>query len=557
MIDSMFIEISAVIVTAGLLSLVFHLLKQPLIIAYILTGLLVGPSLLNLTQSPDVFTALSEIGVAFLLFLVGLGLNWRSIKDVGLAASLAGFGQVFFTTGIGFFIGKALGFDNTAAIFLATAFAFSSTIIIVKLLSDKQDLDRFYGRISVGVLIIQDLIAMVILLIVGAMRNGGGSLSEILAISSLKAAVVMAGLFILSKYVLPHLFKFAARSQELLFLTALAWCFALASALYLIGFGIEVGALLAGIAIAGSEYHREIESKIRLLRDFFLVIFFIVLGTHLTFVDFGAVILPTIVFSLFILIGNPFIVIFLMRLFGFHPRTGFMVGTTMAQISEFSFILLSVAIAVGFLDTSILTLATMVGLCTIAASTYLINYNEQIYRFLEPLFKPLEQTKDQSKGTIKITTPEVLIFGYEHIAETILPTVKSLDRTYTVVDFDPARIEKLRNKRIPVLYGDAGNEDFLDSIKAYKAELIISTIPDMAVNEDIAHYVKQHKGRTTLVFTAKSPHDAVKLYEVGANFVILPSVLGGELFAQILKKKQTNKVRWNSIARKQKKAIGV
>ncbi|MFH1766924.1 MAG: cation:proton antiporter, partial [Patescibacteria group bacterium] len=174
MLDLLFNEIAIVVIVAGILSLFFFLIRQPLIIAYIATGLIVGPSLFNLTHSPDVFVAFSQIGIAFLLFVVGLNLNWRSIKDVGIAASLAGFGQVFFTTSIGFGIALLLGFSVVPALFLSIAFAFSSTIVIVKLLADKNDLDRFYGKISVGVLIIQDLIAMLILLIVGALYGGGG-----------------------------------------------------------------------------------------------------------------------------------------------------------------------------------------------------------------------------------------------------------------------------------------------------------------------------------------------------------------------------------------------
>ena len=277
MFDLLFNEIALVIITAGVIGLIFVLFRQPLIIAYIATGLIIGPSVLGLTQSDEVFHAMSEVGIAFLLFMVGLNLNWRNVKDVGAVSVIAGLGQGLFTSLLGFFLASFFGFSTMNALFIGVGFAFSSTIIIVKLLTDKEDLDRFYGRIAVGMLIVQDIIAMLVLLVIGTFSGGVDNISLALSGSILKGVVVIALLWVFAKYILPPIFRFAARSQELMFLLALSWCFAVASGLHFLGFGIEVGALLAGISLAGSRFHREIESKIRPLRDFFLVIFFIVL----------------------------------------------------------------------------------------------------------------------------------------------------------------------------------------------------------------------------------------------------------------------------------------
>lgn len=553
--DLLFLEVAIVISIAGVIALFAFKFRQPLIIAYIVTGLIVGPGLFNLTRSPEVFTALSQIGIAFLLFLVGINLNWRSIKDVGVAASLAGFGQVFFTTSIGFGIGLLLGFDIVPSLFLAVAFAFSSTIVIVKLLSDKNDLDRFYGRISVGVLIIQDLIAMLILLVVGAFYgNGDEVIYTVIALALIKAVLAIVCLWFLAKYVLPVVFKYAAQSQELLFLTAVIWCFIVASSLQFLGFGIEIGALFAGISLAGSKFHREIESKIRPLRDFFLIIFFIVLGTHLSFDALAQTWQPALIFSSFILIGNPLIVIFLMRLFGYHTRIGFLVGVTMAQISEFSFILLSVALTAGIIDSTIMTLATLVGLGTIAISTYLIKYSEIIYQKIEWVFKFLE--KDPDKEVVKhVKAPEILILGYEHLTRAFFSTVKAMKKDYLVVDFNPAVVEELKCSNVPHIYGDAGNEDFLRDICASKAKLVISTIPDMTISKDLIAYFKSKRARSTLIVTAKTPEEAKVLYEFGATFVILPNAFGGTLFADFLKKRKMKKVAWKSAAKSQVKKM--
>lgn len=553
--DLLFVQIAAVLITAGVVAFFARALRQPLIIAYIITGLVVGPSVLGLTQSPEVFEALSEIGIAFLLFLVGLNLNWRNIKDVGKIAVLAGLGQVIFTSVVGYFIGVQLGIESGAAVLMGIAFAFSSTIIIVKMLDDKEDLDRFYGRISIGVLIVQDLVAMVLLLVFSTLADTS-SVEGVLTIAILKVILVVAALWFLAKIVLPHVFRYAAHSHELLFLAAVSWCFAVASALHLVGFGIEIGALLAGLTLAGTDFTREIESKIRPLRDFFLIIFFIVLGTNLTIAGIGAVVWPALLFSAFILIGNPLILLLILRLFGYHPRTGFLVGVTMAQISEFSFILLAGGVTAGVIDNTSMSLATMVGMITIGVSTYLIKYNEQIFEKIEPLFKWME-VDYKEKAPKKRKAADVLLLGYRQFGETLVPVLEGLKEDYMVVDFDPMVIDELETRGMPHIYGDAGNRDFLNYVHAAKTKLIISTIPDQAINEDLVDYLKEKRSRAALVVTVKSPDQAAKMYKKGATFVIIPNILGGELFAQMLKSRKTRKSSWGAVGRRYQKALGV
>ncbi len=555
MIDQLFAEIAIIIITAGIFSLLAHLLKQPLIIAYIVTGLVVGPNVLNFAESPEMLEALSKIGIAFLLFLVGLNLNWRNIKDIGKIALIGGVGQVVFTTLVGYGIGRLLDLDILTSLFTAVAFAFSSTIIIVKLLSDKRDIDRFYGRIATGFLIVQDLIAMALLLVLGTIGDSGSIVSSAILLALVKMTLVVVVLFLLAKFILPYIFTYAAKSQELLFLTALTWCFAIASTLHFLGFGIEVGALLAGISLAGSQFHREVESKIRPLRDFFLVLFFVTLGTHLSVGSLESLIVPSIVLSLFILIGNPLIVVILMRIFGYHPRTGFLVGTTVAQISEFSFIFLAAGISLGFVDADALSLATIVGLVTIAGSTYLTIYNEQIYQFLEPAFRFLERAPDKDRVRSR-PSAQIVLIGYEKLGEEILPTIEKLKKSFVVVDFDPSALKDLQALQVPFEYGDAGNEDFLEYLKLEKAETVISTVPDVAVSRDLLLYCISKRSKASVIVTAKSAREAKLLYEQGATFVIVPSILSGELFKDLLAKRKT-RASWSALAKKQKRKIGV
>jgi len=546
MMNSLFLEIAAVMMTAGVLSLLAFKLRQPLIIAYIATGIIVGPGLLGLTQSLDVFETMSSIGIAFLLFIVGLNLNWRNVKDVGRVAIIAGLAQVMITSIIGTSIALALSIPLQTAMFLGVAFSFSSTIIIVKLLTDKEDLDRLYGRIAVGMLIVQDFIAMMILLVLSALHEGQG-LQTILTVSLAKGVVTVFVLWLLAKLVVPTLFKYAARSQELLFLIALGWCFAIASALQYFGFGIEIGALLAGITLAGTGFQHEIVAKIRSLRDFFLVIFFIVLGTHLTLGSFSAMIVPAIVLSAYVLIGNPLVAQIIMRFMGYHPRTAFLAGTTVAQISEFSFIMLAAGIAGGYVIPEALTLATLVGLMTIAGSSYLVAYNETIYEKIAKIFPSKRKVEHDA---MVHDGAEVILLGYDRMGREILPAVKEMTDDYRVIDFNPAVVEALLVEGIPVSYGDVGSEDVLLMHHVDKAKLVISTIPDMSVNDDILDFMKHRHSKTSVVVTVKSSEDAKRCYDLGATFVIVPSILSGERFAEYLGSRKQKKGMWDALAKK-------
>ncbi len=548
MFSELFLEIAAVMMTAGALSLLAYTLRQPLVIAYIFTGILVGPAALGFAQSAEVFETLSRVGVAFLLFIVGLNLNWRNIKDVGFVALASGVAQMLITSAAGYGIGHLLGFTPWTSIFIGVSFAFSSTIIIVKMLTDKEDIERLYGRIAVGALIVQDLIAMVLLLFLSA-YGAGGTVSEMVTGSLVKAIAAVAVLWFLAKFAIPKLFTFAAKNQELLFLMAIAWCFAVAGGLQILGFGIEIGALMAGVALAGTGFQHEIEAKVRVVRDFFLVIFFIVLGTHLSLDNVSFLLLPGLAFASFVLIGNPIIMLVIMRLMGYHPRTGFLAGTTVAQISEFSFILIGGGIAAGLITADALPLATMVGLLTIAISSYLITYNERIFEFLAHRIPWLRGTTAEDEGDGEHAAQIVLI-GFDRMGQEIYPMMEDVASRFLIIDFNPSVVEDLKHRDIPVMYGDAGSEDVLKLARIHEAKMVISTIPDMEVNADILDFVQARGSKTLVVVTVKNSDDAARCYALGAHFVIVPSILGGAHFAQLLKKTKLLKRGWHEVAKK-------
>lgn len=553
MYTGLFLEMAIVIVTAGVISLAVYKLKQPLIIAYILTGIIVGSSLLRFSETMELFEVLSTLGISFLLFTVGLNLNWRHIKGVGGVSLIAGVAQVAVAMSSGFLLSRALGFDMTTSAFLGIGFAFSSTIIIVKLLTDKEDIERLYGRIAVGILIVQDLVAMTVLLLLAAWSEDA-SLSLILSESAIKAIGVVAVLWFFAKFIIPHVFRYAAKSQELLFLIALAWCFAVASGLSILGFSVEIGALLAGVALAGTGFQHEIEAKIRPLRDFFIIIFFIVLGTHLDLHNVNAILVPGAAFSAFVLFGNPLITLLIMRVLGHHPRTAFLTGTTLAQISEFSFILITAGITAHMVGENTLQIVTVVAMVTITFSSYVIAYNERIFETVARIL-PFLKPKAEELDMLEEVAPEIVLIGYDRMGKKILPMVEDMSKHYRVLDFNPSVVEELSHYDIPVMYGDAGSEDALKLAKVDKAKMIISTIPDMAVNTDIMDFMRRRHARGSVILTVKSSEDAARCYALGATFVIVPSILGGEHFANLLKKKGLAKTTWGTLGKKEQQSI--
>src|SRR3989339_616412 len=375
-LERLFLDISAIVVVATLLGLLARWLKQPLILGYVLAGIILGPSLFGFISEPQVIGVLSSFGIAFLLFLVGLELDLSKLKVIGRPSLLLGFGQVLFTAVVGFGIIRFFGFDSLPAIYIAIALTFSSTIIVVKLLSERQALESLYGRLAIGMLLMQDFIAIFALIILSGFAGGQVPTTAELAFILLKGAGLIMLALLSGRFILPHLFMKLARSSELLLLSSIAWCFGFALVAVVGGFSLEIGAFLAGLALARLPYHLEIVGRVRSLRDFFITIFFVLLGSQLLFANLTAMAWPFIILSLFVLVGNPLIVMVIMGLMGYTKRTGFLVGLTVAQISEFSLILMHLGYRLGHVNTSEVALVTLIGITTITLSSYLITYGD-------------------------------------------------------------------------------------------------------------------------------------------------------------------------------------
>lgn len=536
----LFLELTLIIACSAVVSLIMRLLRQPLIIGYILTGLLVGPTFLNLVTSGETLEIFSDIGIALLLFLVGLGLNPKIIKEVGRVAVLTGVGQVLFTTLFGFVLVSALtDLSTTGTFYVAIALAFSSTIIILKLLSDKKEQNRLHGKIATGFLLVQDILATFALLFVSANGSGGLNTNDLVELA-IKALLIIAALFIVTSRILPLFTKTIAGSQELLFLFSIAWGLGIGAVFKEVGFSLEVGALAAGVALAQFSYAQEAASRLKPLRDFFIVLFFVVLGSQLNLDNVISVLPNAIILSLFVLIGNPLIVMVIMGTLGYTKKTSFKTSLAVAQISEFSLVLLLLANSLGQISAETLSLVTMVGLITIGISSYVILYDEKLYLVFEKYLGIFER-KHTKRGPKQTRENELILFGTKRGGLEFVKVFEQMKRPFTVVDYDPEVIEGLDKKNIPYIYGDATDPEMLEEAGVSSAKLIISIIDDHEANKFLLSTVEQINPNCVVISTADSISQAAELYTLGAGYVMLPHFIGSEKIGAFIRKSGLDK----------------
>ncbi|MFO7924824.1 MAG: cation:proton antiporter [Bacteroidales bacterium] len=527
-ISNPFLEFAAILIISAVVGLVGRFLRQPLIVAFIGVGILVGPWGLDLLESIDKLHLLAELGIAILLFAVGLKLDLTLIKSTGKVALLTGMGQVLFTSFFGYLIALAFGFTTMTALYVAVALTFSSTIIIVKLLSDKKEIDSLHGQISIGFLIVQDIVVVLVMIFLSALGTEtiNSPIFDI-AMVVLKGFAMLIFVGLMMRYVLPYIVRSMGNSQELLILFAISWALALAALGDWLGFTKEVGAFLAGISLASNEYREMISSRMTTLRDFLLLFFFINLGAELDLSLVGEQIRPAIVFSAFVLVGNPLIVLIIMGLMGYRKRTSFLAGLAVAQISEFSLILASLGMNLGHIGDNTMGLITLVGLITIGLSTYLILYSHHIFEFLSPvlgIFEKKHTWRESRIRQIEKMNFDVVIFGLGRYGNNIARRLERRGRKVMGVDFDPSAVERWRDKNRTAQLGDAEDPDLPEMLPLKNVKLIISTLPDYSINLHFLKILKHHKFDGRIVLTQHQTKYAQKLVDAGADMILFPFV---------------------------------
>jgi Kef-type K+ transport system membrane component KefB len=535
--DNVFYEVAVLLLIAAAVGAVAVRLRQPLIIGFIAVGILVGP-VLGLVSAHEQIDLLAELGISLLLFIVGLKLDLNLIRTMGPVALATGLGQVIFTSVFGFLIALALGFEPIPALYVAIALTFSSTIIIVKLLSDKQEIDSLHGRIAVGLLIVQDIVVVLVMIALTAFGGGEGAFGREVLQIALQGAAFLAAIVFLMRYVLPSLLRRLATSPELLVVFSIAWAVALAATGDALGFSKEIGAFLAGVSLGSTEYREAIGSRLTSLRDFLLLFFFISLGSEIELGLLGEQVGAGIVLSLFVLIGNPLILLVIIGVMGYRRRTGFLAGLTVAQISEFSLIFAGLGLSLGHIGPETLGLITLVGLITISLSTYMILYSHALYERLSPFLgifeRDIPHPEDEDAEDVEASDVDVIIFGLGRYGSRLAERLQRQEVSLLGVDFNPEAVERWDKRGLPAHYGDAEDPEFPASLPLGQAQWVVSSVAERSVNIVLleALHRQGYKGKTAVI--ARVPEDAEVLEKAGADVVFRPYLDAADRAAEVL-----------------------
>ena len=532
---SVFYEIAALLMLASVVGVIGLRLRQPMIVSFIIVGMLAGPAGFDIVRSTDHLQLLSELGVTLLLFLVGLKLDLNLVRTLGTVALSTGLGQIAFTSIAGFLICLGLGMPVLMSLYVAVALTFSSTIIIVKLLSDKRELDALHGRIALGFLIVQDLAVVVAMAVMSAMTAGSGSdagmIQALLALAAGAVPLVLLWLFVLK--IANPLLQSMAKAPELLIVFALGLAAAFAALGDYLGFSKELGGLIAGVALASTPFREAIASRLGSLRDFLLVFFFISLGSHLDLRVVGDAVGDALFLSLFVLIGNPLIVMIIMGAMGYRKRTGFLAGLTVAQISEFSLIFVAMGLALGHVTEEAVGLVTLVGVITIGLSTYMILYSQRLYiaveRFLGVFERRVAHREEQYADGDETQRYDVLLLGLGRYGRALYSRFSESGLNVLGIDFDPDVIRQWKDSGAAVMYGDLLDPDMCDILPIAGVDYVILAVPPHQIG--ITHEdpritlieALRHRGYGGhIAVIARSESDMALLRQKGADIVLSP-----------------------------------
>jgi len=519
------------IILAGIFAFVFKILKQPKIPAYIIAGILLGPLVFGIIKDNEVIRSLSEIGVAFLLFFVGLEIDLSNLKRVGKVASFTGIIEVILVSIVSVVISLLMGFENIELVYISGVIAFSSTMIVIKLLADKEEINTLHGRIIVGILLIQDIIAIIILTVLTT------NLSLSTLFFSLGKGILFIILGILIGRMSHPILKESAKSNELLLLVPLAFLFIYSISAYLFGLSVVVGAFFAGVVLANSPFKIDIKGRIYPLRDFFGAILFVSLGIQLLWIPKEYLGLFIILMAITLII-KPIIIFLTVRLLGYTNRTAFLTGNSLGQASEFALIILTQGLAMNHISSNIFSVLVFVTIISMSVTSYTIKHEQKIYKIFSypaKLFEHLPNKKEQlnyqseSKGG-------VIILGCHRMGTLLLQKFSSMKEDVLVIDFNPDIIKSLMKKKVPCLYGDYANPEIMSKIIKINPKMLISTIPDKEDNINLIRKLKKLNKNISIIVVAERIHEALELYKEGADYVILPKVISGVYIDDLIEK---------------------
>ncbi len=538
-------EIGIVLIFATVLAIISRALRQQLIPAYIIAGVLLGPEIFSIIKDETFIRVLSELGIAFLLFTTGLELDVERIRKSGKSIAFISVFQILITFLLGYYLSISLGFTEITSFYLGFILAFSSTMVVIKLCDEYNQLSTLHGRIVLGVLLIQDIAAVALL----------STLFEkhALAIYQIAKPLITAMGFIstaliLSKYIFPFLIKRFSRERELLFLFSLSVLFVFSTLSHVLNFSVAVGAFLAGIALASFPYNVEIAGSVRSLRDFFSVIFFVSLGMELKLGVFSSYLSEIVILSIFVILVKPLIVYFSASALKYERKTSFLSGIYLAQTSEFSLIIANSLLLAGIVSHEIFALIVALTLITMSLTPYFIAYGHRIFTSMEKILARLDKTlrirrreiHEDMIAYIKKLKNHVILCGAHISGKRIIEWLVKKHIPFAVVDFNPEIVETLMKEGVPVIYGDVTHGEVLEYANLKKAKILISTIPDPEDNLFLITFAREINPNVLIICLAETYENAMKYYCAGADYVIIPKCIATEKMCSVIEKVQKN-----------------
>jgi Kef-type K+ transport system membrane component KefB len=521
--DDLFVQVAAILLASAVGGAIAVWLRLPLVIAYVVVGVLVGPSAADLVEPGGELELLAQLGIALLLFVVGLKLDIHVIRTLGPIALVAGGAQVALTATGGFLLALLLGLDATPALYVGIGVALSSTIIVVKLLTDRRELDDLHGRLALGILIVQDLVVVVVMIAVTASGEAGGSTAGALLDVLLKGTAFLVVLALLMRWALTPLLHRLARLPDLLVLFAIAWAIALGAVGEELGFGVEVGAFLGGVSLASTPYREAIGSRLVTIRDFLLLFFFIDLGSKVDVGPLADQLWIAAVLSAFVLVVKPLIVTALLGAARYRKRVSLATGLALAQVSEFSLILGALGLRVGHIDAETTSILTAAALVTIAVSAYVYPSADRIAdRLGRPLALFERQVPRAEDAPAEERRPTVIVLGLGRYGEGIVEGLRQRGVDVLGVDFDPVALGRWSEQGVDVLYGDAEDPELPQLLPLPDRGLVVSTVRRVDANLALLHALSQHGYTGNVAVAAHRAPDVLRLTTAGAHHVLMP-----------------------------------
>ncbi|MBT5924931.1 hypothetical protein HOH30_04405, partial [Candidatus Woesearchaeota archaeon] len=484
--------------------------------------------------------AMSVVGIAFLLFIVGLEMDIKSLKNVTLVSSLGGLIQVLLIFVVGYFASLLLGFLSLEAAYIGLMIAFSSTMVVMKLLSDRRELNTLHGKITVGILLTQDVVAIFALSVLTSINGFEFSL---LGIAFLKFISLFVVAYLASRFLFPRIFRFAAKNHELLLISSLAICFLFSLAFSYLGFSIAIGAFIAGIALGNLDYNLEIIGRVKSLKDFFSLMFFVSLGMGLSLAVIKEMWVPLIVILAIVVLIKPFIIMTICSLFKYTKKPSFFTANGLAQVGEFSLIIAAEGLLLGHLSQELFSLTVIITLVSITLTSYSIQHRHFLYKVLaKPLSIFDKFTTEGLEYLPNEVKPRIILCGHNRIGYSILQNLGKAKKKILVVDYNPEIIAKLVKKGFHCIYGEVADDEVIDRMNLGKVTMLISTVPEIRDNIILIRKVRAVNRKAKIIVTASEIDEALRLYKEGADYVILPHFLGGEHVANLIDKVRIKKV---------------